>query len=60
MDDAEDDSLLFNWNSATLETGDKARMVYLDTDCPSSLNAGTSRMVGFGNKVEPGQSSIID
>ena len=60
MDAAEDDSLLFNWNTATLETGDNARMVYLETDCPSSLNAGSSRMVGFGNKVEPGQSSIID
>ena len=51
MEEVEDDSLIFNWNNVTLETGDKAEIIYKETDCPSSLNAETTRMVGFGTKV---------
>ena len=51
MEEVEDDSLIFNWNNVTLETGDKAEIIYKETDCPSSLNADTTRMVGFGTKV---------
>ena len=51
MDEAEDDSLIFNWKTVTLETGDEAKMIYLEADCPSSLNADTTTMVGFGKKV---------
>ena len=50
-EEEEDDSLIFNWNNVTLETGDRAEMIYKETDCPSSLNADTTTMVGFGTKV---------
>ena len=44
VEEVEDDSLIFNWKNVTLETGDKAEMIYKETDCPSSLNADTTRM----------------
>ena len=56
----EDESLIFNWNTVTLETGDKAKLIHLESDCPSSLNADTTMMVGFGYKVVlGGQKNII-
>ena len=51
MEEVEDDSLIFNWTNVTLETGARAEMIYKEADCPSSLNADTTRMVGFGRKV---------
>ena len=56
----EDESLIFNWNTVTLETGDKAKLIHLESDCPSSLNADTTTMVGFGYKVGlGGQKNMI-